>query len=204
MADLWKQFRLRQSDAVTSTLDSPQGKRVVIELHQFVSFMYYKGFKNNLPHILQQISDLNTTLLVTAMESAYVDLASAESIHNHDRGPSPSKFGAAIACWINRVKPIQFMGEIEETSSEDADAEEDMALVNAIFALVVGRCYKWHFDYDADTEQAHLLTLDKTLPSKIVQIIEAVQEDVRVGEIIYHLAWRSPDFRGLIPIFQYL
>lgn len=192
MDDLWKRFGLQRFNAVAHVLDDPESKMIVRDLHRFVSVMYYRGFKKSLPQTLRELADLNTTILTTAMESAYFDLRSTESIHLHDKGPSSSKFGAALACWIGRMKPIQF-SDVSEHSLENANSEKDMALkdmalVNAIFALVVGRCYKWHLR--TGTQQA--------------QVVSQVGRDDRMDEIIYHLAWRSPDFRELIPIFQYL
>ena len=195
MDDIWEQYQLRRSEWVANVLSETEAQDAVQGYHKFITVAFYSRFKASLPVEIQNIADLNETILTSALESAYIDLRSLEMIHDHDRGPSASKVGAALACWINCLKPIQFKDPGVPSSPEN-DPAGDIALVNSVFAVIVG----WGFILHDGPQR----TSTDGPANSSEQVLEMMREDARTNDLIYHLAWRSPNFRSLIPIFQYL
>lgn len=117
------------------------------------------------------------------MESAFLDLCHADHFHELDGGPSANKTAAALAAWINQIKPIQILRLIDDVTAAE---------INARFALNIGIATKIVNENPAyDDEQSIAVARE---------IIEERERKARL--ILYTLVWRNPTFRTLSSMFE--
>lgn len=131
---------------------------------------------------------LDTPTLATAVDSAFLDLDRANAFHELKGGPSAAKVGAAISSWVNRLKPIQLMRDLNEVVACE---------INARYALSLGLAIK--FVNTPDTQQAY------TQNQALAVAKETLNENPRKGQLLlYSMIWRNPDFRMLSTVFELL
>ncbi len=118
-------------------------------------------------------------LLQTAIDAAWLDLNFPNEFHDQSKyGPSAARHGAVIMCWLNRFRPIQVCRNSRETW---------VTFINAFLALHVGFAVTWEMK-------------DLALGNPL----EVLMERPDLNDLIYMLQWRSPDFKQLTNILQFL
>jgi hypothetical protein len=151
--------------------------------------------KRNINHLSKSDRDLvrpDMRILFLAIDSAYLDLMHAEGSHNLDNGVSADKIGAALTCWINRLKPLHFSARM---------SAEDSPFLNSIFALEVGWGVKAVF---AASKYYAQVPKDKATVMAADQVREMIKESKVGNDLIYTLMWRNPDFKYLSTLFSLL
>ncbi|MBF0139204.1 MAG: hypothetical protein HQL74_02870 [Magnetococcales bacterium] len=139
---------------------------------------------------------LDEYILISAIDSAYLDLKRSDTFHDLSEGPSHFKKGAALACWINRLRPVQFLSRVNLITSED------VYMINSVLALRVGLTMMWVYD------------IQKIIGSKGIDedsFLEHSEDYIPDGklekkmkEIVYTFSWRFPDFRTVTTFFKFL
>ncbi|MDX8412762.1 MAG: hypothetical protein R8J85_01615 [Mariprofundales bacterium] len=119
---------------------------------------------------------LDYTSLGIALNSAYIDIYMSTFLHEMNGGPSPSKHGAAIASWINIIKPMQFPN----------GSKESCVYINSHWALLTGLMVKFQMEERKCT------------------LYDALHENKKLNELIYTLVWRSPSYKELTTLFQFI
>ncbi len=155
----------------------------------FVPFLATSGKTLVGDNIDPSVIKLDPVLLRVAIESAFVDLYRASKIHNFTDAPSLPRKGAAVASWLNRIKPIRICGRPNQSQ---------FVWLDPFFSLLVGYSISWSGLYYEDYIKGkikdvniHNLTLD------------AILEDCDHQKLImYHLLWHSPDYRALSLILK--
>ncbi len=140
---------------------APYAKRIFLELEK------------HLPDTMV----LEFSLLGVALNSAYIEMFVATQLHELEGGPSPDKHAAAVASWINRIKPIQFPSGI---------ARKEYVYLNSHFALLTGLLMKFG------------------LEKRKGILHEVLAENKAINELIYVMVWRNPSYRELTTLFRFI
>ncbi|MDQ6951842.1 MAG: hypothetical protein Q9M26_09265 [Mariprofundales bacterium] len=119
---------------------------------------------------------LDYTSLGIALNSAYIDIYISTFLHEMDGGPSPSKHGAAIASWINIIKPMQFPN----------GSQESCVYINSHWALLTGLMVKFQME------------------ERKGALYEVLHENKKLNALIYTLVWRNPSYKELTTLFQFI
>ncbi|MBF0185534.1 MAG: hypothetical protein HQM06_14270 [Magnetococcales bacterium] len=138
-------------------------------------------FKESQPPAEQAADEkiyLNLFLLQEAIEAAYLDLYYPNEFHDsEDGGFSAARHAAVVIAWLNRYKPLQVKQGVNETWA---------VFINSLFALHVG------------------LSLLLRIRAMGGQACELIDESKRFNELIYVLHWRSPDYKQLTTLMQWI
>ena len=121
---------------------------------------------------------LNMFLLNTAIDAAYLDIYYPNEFHDQENGgPSPDRHAATVMAWLNRFKPLQIRAGVHE---------EWTSFINAFLALHVG------------------LTIKLKMKKQMGAAQELISEIGKINDLVYMLHWRSPDYKQLTSIMQFI
>ncbi len=137
----------------------------------------FRSVQSQIPHPYGKlIKQPDPQLTYVAIDSAFLDLEQADAFHELQNGPSLIKVAAAVTCWLNRFKPLQFNGSFDH---------ELVVFINPLFALEVGMAI---------------------LASASDEPVASFEEKTRrfTNTLIYVLTWRNPGFRELATLFEFL
>lgn len=179
---LFKDYGIIFSDKLREKIATPEAQKFTADSLKYC-FRVFENIKMRLPPTVVESIRLDAYLHVMAVHSAYLDLWQSDNFHELEEGPSPSKKGAALTCWINRIKPIQLKNE---------SGHSICGFLNAIFAFEVG----W-------SVMAHSKMKSIGEVDKICDHIRAVMKETDLDNLfVYTLVWRSPGFRELSTLFE--
>ncbi|MCP4044241.1 MAG: hypothetical protein GY731_20185 [Gammaproteobacteria bacterium] len=183
MSDFLDRYGLVFGEQSKEAINSKEGVEFIQDAFAYASRIFYEYTEPSLGPVTEFL-DLNSTILKSAIESAFIDLYQSSLIHELIDAPSPAKKGASVIAWINRLKPIQVIRDTTESK---------VIFVNSVFALHVGWTMYWQL----------------ALPDKLGDIsgvclpaAENLANHDLSNDFIYHLMWRNPGFRELTLLLQ--
>lgn len=188
---LYKKYKFSLSPEIEEKL---RGDACFNFVKPILGYIYevYPELLDGLPDDVQQICNLDPQLTLAAIHSAYIDLWQAERFHDLKGGPSPVRMAAAVTCWINRFKPIQF--------TKDTEDSVICLFLNSIFALETG----WSLKLSLENEMATPLERGNYRTLALAHIKEVITEGDRGNILVYALMWRNPSFRELVTLFEFV
>lgn len=121
---------------------------------------------------------VNFFLLYAAIDAAYLDVYYPNEFHDQENGgPSAERHAAAVMAWLNRFRPIQVNAGVHE---------EWAPFINSFLALHVG------------------LTIKMKMGARHGIAEELIEESGQLNDLIYMLHWRSPDYKQLTTLLQFV
>lgn len=139
----------------------------------------YHSLAASLDPSIRNLMRLDRYGLLTAIDSAYLDLKRSSDFHTYHVGPAPIRKAAALASWIGRLRPIQLRGASYSTHA---------FLANPLFSMMVG----WS------------VLCQALMPAERSRALGRLKGHPLMDQMLYTVVWRAPDFRQLTLTFGFL